>query len=180
MGIQGSRSVSAVYDMDINPGLLLRGYPRLRYAGLITTVFHGGNRTVSNNWYWEDVSDIGGAEKAIAGGFWAALFVAGVTTLVVVLSLAGVRLFGIGVSALLDAVIFAAIAVGIKRKSRFAAVAGLALFVLERILMFRSTGVASIFLGIVLALFFLNAVRGTFAYRRLKAGAQAQPPISVA
>jgi hypothetical protein len=129
-----------------------------------------------NKWYWEDVTDISGAEKAINGGFWAAVIVACITSLVAALSLAGVKLFGIDASAFLDAAIFAGIAFGIKRKSRFAAVAGLSLYVLERIYMLQRGGAAGIFTGIVFTLLFINAVRGAFAYHRLNDGAgQARP-----
>jgi hypothetical protein len=130
----------------------------------------------TNKWYWEDVEDIGGAEKAINGGFWAAVIVACITTVVAALSLAGVKLFGIDASAFLDAAIFAGIAFGIKRKSRFAAVAGLVLYVIERIYMLQRGGVAGIFSGIVFTLLFINAVRGTFACHRLNGAAgQARP-----
>ena len=127
-----------------------------------------------SNWYWEDVSDLGGAEKAINGGFWAAVIVACITALVALLSLAGVQLLGLDVWALFDAALFAAIAVGIKRKSRFAAVAGLSLYIFERIYMMQRSGARGIVMGVLFTLFFINAVRGSFAYHRLKEG-QAQP-----
>lgn len=133
-----------------------------------------------NKWYWEDVSDLAGADKAITGGFWAAIFVAGVTTLFVTLSLAGVHLFGIGLSALVDAGLFAAIAIGIKQKSRFAAVAGLCLYIIERIYMLKVTGAGGMIMAVFLVLLFINAVRGTFAYHRLSAQPQttASTPIA--
>ena len=111
-------------------------------------------------WYWEDVTSVSGAEKAMNGGFWAALFVAIITSLVASLSFAGVHIFGIGASAFLDAALFAAIAFGIKRKSRFAAVVGLCLYVLERIYMLQRGGAGGIVMGILLTLLFVNAVRG--------------------
>jgi hypothetical protein len=86
-----------------------------------------------------------------------------------------VKLFGIDASAFLDAAIFVAIAFGIKRKSRFAAVAGLSLYVIERIFMLQRAGAAGIFTGIVFTLLFINAVRGAFAYRRLNGAVQARP-----
>jgi hypothetical protein len=122
---------------------------------------------MSNKWYWEDVSDVSGAEKAMSGGMWAALFVAGITSLVVALSFAGVKLFGIGASALLDAAIFAAIAFGIKRRSRFAAVAGLILYILERLYMMQRTGAGGLVMGVIFTLLFINAVRGAFAYHKM-------------
>jgi hypothetical protein len=127
-----------------------------------------------SSWYWEDVSGVSGAEKAINGGFWAALFVAVVTSLFVGLSFAGISLLGIGPAALLDAGIFAVIAIGIKRKSRFAAVAGLILYIIERVYMFQRGGTGGMVMGIVFTLLFLNAVRGAFAYHRLTEG-QARP-----
>ena len=128
-----------------------------------------------SSWYWEDVTSVGGAEKAINGGFWAALIVAIITSLVASLSFAGVHMFGIGASAFLDAALFAAIAFGIKRKSRFAAVAGLCLYVLERIYMLQRGGAGGIVMGILFTLLFINAVRGTFASHQLKGEVQARP-----
>ena len=127
---------------------------------------------MSNKWYWEDVSDMSGAEKAMTGGMWAALVVAGITSLVVAMSFAGVKMFGIGASAMLDAAIFAAIAFGIKRKSRFAAVAGLILYILERVYMMQRTGAGGLVMGVFFTLLFINAARGAFAYHRLN---QARP-----
>ena len=128
-----------------------------------------------SKWYWEDVSDISGAEKAINGGFWAALIVACITGLVAALALTGTKLLGIGASAFLDAAIFAAIAMGIKRKSRFAAVAGLCMYVLERLYMLQRSGAGGIVMGVIFTLLFVNAVRGAFAYHRLTGEGQARP-----
>jgi hypothetical protein len=109
------------------------------------------------------------------GGFWAAVFVACITSLVAALALAGTKLFGIDASAFLDAALFAGIAFGIKRKSRFAAVAGLCLYVTERIYMLKRGGAGGIVLGIVFTLLFINAVRGAYAYHRLNGEGQARP-----
>lgn len=125
-------------------------------------------------WY-QDINDLKAADKAINGGFWAAIFVTVVTSIVVALSFAGINMFKIGPSALIDAAIFAAIAVGIKRRSRFAAVAGLVLYIIERIYMFQHNGnTGGIIMGIAFTLLFLNAVRGTYAYHRMTEG-QARP-----
>jgi hypothetical protein len=130
----------------------------------------GQEESVMSTWYWEDVSGVSGAQKAINGGFWAALLVAIVTSVFVGLSFAGVGLLGIGPAALLDAAIFAAIAVGIKRKSRVAAVSGLILYIIERIYMLQRGGTGGVVMGIIFTLLFINAVRGAFAYHRLTAG----------
>jgi hypothetical protein len=133
-----------------------------------------GNLAMSN-WYWEDVSDLSGAEKAITGGFWAAIVVACVTSLFASLSMFGVKMFAINVWAFLDAGLFVAIAFGIRNKSRFAAVAGLCLYVVERVAMIQRGGMGGIVMGILFILLFINAVRGTFAYHQMTAEGQARP-----
>lgn len=68
-------------------------------------------------------------------GFGAAVFVASVTTIVVLASFSGVQAIPgaqVNVLVMIDALMFAAIAWGIRRHSRFAAIAGLALFVIEK------------------------------------------------
>jgi hypothetical protein len=127
-----------------------------------------------SNWYWEDVSDLAGAEKAMNSGFGAAVFVACVTGLVATLSLFGVQLFGINAWAYVDAGLFVAVAIGIKRKSRFAAVAGVCLYVIERLAMIQRGGVGGIVMGVLVTLLFLNAARGAFAYHQMNEG-QARP-----
>ena len=86
----------------------------------------------SGSWYWPDVSDMDGAKGAIRYGMWCALLVAGVTALFVVLSFMGIRLMGTTPAALLDALLFAVIGYGLSRFSRFAAVAGFGLFLIEK------------------------------------------------
>jgi hypothetical protein len=96
-------------------------------------------------------------------------FFAGVTTLFVLLAIFGFSFMGIKPNALLDAVLFAGIAFGLSRYSRIAAVAGFALFVIEKIYMVMATGsfLAVGVLGILIALGFLNSIRRTFAHAKL-------------
>lgn len=134
----------------------------------------------SGTWYWPDVSDLDGAKDATRYGMWCAMLVSGVTALFAILSSLGIRLMGITPAALLDAVIFAAIAYGLFKYSRFAAVAGFGFFLLEKIYAFITTG--SILgvgvLGVIILFGFLNGIRGAFAYQKLIAGVapQAVPP----
>jgi len=125
----------------------------------------------NGSWYWPDVSEIDGAKSAIQYGMWCAIIVAGFTTVAVSLGLVGVTLFHIAPSALFDAALFAVIAYGLHRHSRTAAVAGLLLFLLEKIYTVMQTG--SIFgvgaLGVVFLFGFFNGVRGAFAFHKLLA-----------
>jgi len=71
-------------------------------------------------------------------------------------------------SALFDAALFAGIAFGLSRFSRFAGVAGFVLFLFERIYMIAKggPGAGGLFMGIFLLLGFLNGMRGAFAYHK--------------
>jgi len=124
----------------------------------------------SGSWYWPDVDNLEGAEDACRLAMWCAMLVSGVTALLAFLALNGIRILPISGSALVDAAIFAAVAYGLSRHSRFAAVAGFVLFLIERIYMVIQTG--TIFgagvLGIVFLIGFLNGMRGAFAYHKLK------------
>jgi len=129
----------------------------------------------SGNWYWPDVSELDGAKDATKYGMWCAIIVAAITAILSVLAIMGVGVTGISASALVDAVMFAGIAYGRSRYSRFAAVAGFVLYLAEKIYTYVQTG--SILgvgvLAIVVLFGFLNGIRGVFAYQKLLA---AVPP----
>lgn len=124
----------------------------------------------NSNWFWPDVSNPEEAKKACKVAMWCAIFVAGVTTLFSLLAMAGTKMNNIPVdgSALIDAALFGGIAFGLSRYSRFAGVAGFALFLLERIYMISKAGVAGggLFFGVFLLLGFLNGMRGALAYHK--------------
>ena len=121
-------------------------------------------------WYWPDVSTLEDAKAAARYGMWCVVFVVGATTFVVLLTtFFGISMMGTKASALLDAALFAGVAFGLSRYSRFAAVAGFGLFVLEKIYMLIRTGsILSVgVLGIIIALGLWNSIRGTYAYWEL-------------
>src|SRR5258708_29794515 len=123
----------------------------------------------TNSW-WPDVSDLPSADKAIRYGFWAAVFVASVTAIVALLAIYFHRpILGIDGAGLVDAVLFAAIAFGIDRKSRTAAIGGLVLYLGERVYMLASGSATSTtgIMTVMFTLYFVHGVRGTFAYRKL-------------
>jgi hypothetical protein len=106
-------------------------------------------------------------------GTWAACFIAGIMSLVALASILE-RLpedFPRDGWALIDAAIFGLIAWGIYRMSRVAAVAGLVLYIIERIAMHIVLGkshISGIFVTVLFLFAFINAVRGTFAYHRMR------------
>lgn len=117
-----------------------------------------------SNWMWPSITDRDSARQAALQGMWAAYWCAGITTAVALAGMAGLRALPVGAEALFDAAIFAAIGWGISRMSRCAAVAGLLLYVAERILMWQVNGPVGIFMAVAFTLCFIGAVRGTFAF----------------
>ena len=116
--------------------------------------------------YWPTISDQETARSAALQGFVVALLVAVITAVLSVLGAFGVKLFGFGPSSLVDAAVFALVAVGIYRMSRVAALAGLSLYVVERVYAWATLGRKNAVVAVIFALAFVNSVRGTFAYRR--------------
>ncbi len=124
------------------------------------------------NFLWPEVSTVSEARSAVMYGVWAAAFSAIVTALAASWALgAGRTAFGIvNASAFVDAVIFAAVAFGIYKESRFAAVAGLIIFVGEKIFQVVETGnLPGVILVVVLIFCYIVSIRGTFALSKLRA-----------
>ena len=127
------------------------------------------------NALWPDVGNIEAAKKACKGAAISAFLVAGVTALIAVIALAGSSLIpGINGWALLDAAIFGLLGFFLLRFSRTAAVIALVLFIVERISMMASNGIAGFPLALILIVFFIGGVRGAFAYHHLAGQADAQ------
>jgi len=119
------------------------------------------------NWAWPEIIDEDSAREAAhrAGG-WAAV-VAGLTTILAVISMvSSVSLLGIGPWSLVDAALFGVVAWRIWCGSRAFAVAGLSLYCLEVLygVVTHPPGVGILTIIILLAL--INGVRGTFGLHK--------------
>jgi hypothetical protein len=123
----------------------------------------------STKWYWPDVDTRRSASFAIEEAFWVASFVSVLGVL-----LTAVVVFGSGdpiVNAwgFVDAAIFGAIAYGIRRKSRTAAISGLVLYASNVVYGFIVFGARSPLIPALVTLAFVHGVRGTFAYHEFPA-----------
>lgn len=119
------------------------------------------------------IASISDAQTVGRQGTWAACFVAGTTTVVALASIFKILPsdFPINGWSLIDAALYAMIAWGIYRMSRIAALIGLIGYCLERIYMQIALGPsfgAGIFVTLLIMFAFINSVRGTFAYHRMK------------
>ena len=127
-------------------------------------------------WFWPTITDKASAESAANQGLWAAAWCAGVTSLLATLSLAGITVLnGIDASSYVDALLFALIAWRIHHRSRVAAVAGLALYVFERVYAWVNGIPQGSVMVVVLTLMFIHSIRGTYAYHRLTQGPHQAP-----
>ena len=125
--------------------------------------------TKSTNVFWPKINDLPSASAASDLGFWAALAVALITAVFATIALvANTDILAINAWAYFDAVLFALIAWRIKRRSRAFAVAGLCLFIIEKIVQFSQPEVASsgAVMAVLFLLLFISGVRGTFAFHR--------------
>jgi|HubBroStandDraft_6_1064221.scaffolds.fasta_scaffold101667_2 hypothetical protein len=108
------------------------------------------------------------ARKAARQAMWGAFFVAIVTGAVSFLSGSGMPVVkGVGPTAWLDAVIFAALGFGIGKMSRAAAVGALLLYIGERIAMAPTGGVSPV-MTIAMVSCFVQGVRGTWAFHKFR------------
>ncbi len=117
---------------------------------------------------WPSVGDELAAILAARQGFHAAMYCSIVTAVCAVLGGFGFQILGLDLWSLIDAGLIALLAVGIRRMSRTAAVAALLYYVAGRIDLWAEYGLQNPVIAGIFVLMFLSAVRGTFAYHRLK------------
>ena len=102
-------------------------------------------------------------------GLGAAMICAVVTSIFIVLRLtAGISATEETLWRLVEASLFGIIALGIYQMSRIAAISGLILYILERVVLWMTMGSKNPVLAIVFTLAFVNGVRGTLGYYRFK------------
>lgn len=121
--------------------------------------------TRRNYWagFWPPIVDQASARAVSRQAMWASLVVAGITVIV-----SQMQVLGLNNWALLDAGLFVTIAYGIHRMSRVVAVAGLLLFLVERVVMFQSSGRTGGLVALAILVAFIHGVRGTIAFHRLR------------
>ncbi len=127
------------------------------------------NETKNGNAWWPKIATIQEAAECAKVGVILAAFCGVVTGSLALLALAGHSFLGVRPWALVDAAIFAALAYGISRSSKSAALFAPIFYAAERIYEWGHSAVPST-LGAILALSFLlgfiNGARGVFAVHR--------------
>lgn len=118
----------------------------------------------SAEWIWPSIVDTISAQKASKQGLLASSWCAGATIFLVILAKLGEQVASFDMLALADAFLFILIGWGIYKLYRFAAIAGLALYILERISMWVEHGPKNPVIALIIMLMFVNAIRGIFAY----------------
>lgn len=114
--------------------------------------------------WWPEITDQATAKQAALNGATAAGFCAVITAIVSVGGWLGATMDG-----LWDAAIFGIVAWGIYKMSRFAAIAGLAIYLAERVYAWTRPGAhPNPVMAIIFTLFFIGGVRGTIAHRRYR------------
>src|SRR5262245_46618793 len=121
------------------------------------------------NLFWPRVDTVDDANWAVRQAMIAAIVVAVLTFIVSALAIAGVtfvKSLGVDGWSMIDAGLFAVIALFLHRKSRVAAWSGLALYVGERVFQWATVGPKGPIMAVVFVLAFIGGVRGAEALRR--------------
>jgi hypothetical protein len=125
------------------------------------------NALTKINWkamYWPSIHDQESAKKAVTNAANMAFFVSGSTALFSTLTLFGVFKL-MSPAALIDAILFFLIGIGIRCMWRSAAVIGLLLYV-SKVAISVAHMHALVVIYTLTTLLFANGIRGTFAYRK--------------
>ncbi len=117
------------------------------------------------NRLWPDVSTPDGVRTALRSGTIACTIICLATVALTIYALKVESILGIDAWAFGDSAVYALCAYGIHRGSRIAAIVGLAIHVLNRVLMYVEEGVTGGVVTLLLILMLLNGVRGAFAYQ---------------
>lgn len=144
-------------------------YPPRRPEGAF--VVSANRNTKQAHPLWPEIKTLPQAVQASNMGCVAALFVVAVNTLIATISVVQhAAILGVTAAGHIDASLFALAALGIRFRSRVSAVAGLCLFLVEKIYQFATQPEASLglLMALVLLALFANGVRGTFAYHRFR------------
>ena len=105
----------------------------------------------------------------IKGAWITGLVSAGITLLFVGFAMMGKSMLGVDAWALIDVALMAGLSYGVYRKSRTCAILLLALFALNKVLMYmESRAVSGLLLTVLFFYFFIQGVVGTFQFHRWK------------
>jgi hypothetical protein len=129
---------------------------------------------------WPQVDDEQAAVLAARQGFHAAVYCSVVTAVFAILGGFGFQIMDFNLWNLTDAGLMALLAFGIRRMSRTAALIALLYYIAGRIDLWAEYGSQNPVIGGIFVLMFLAAVRGTFAYHRLKPRSEGLTPVEAA
>jgi hypothetical protein len=127
----------------------------------------------SDSLFWPGLNSQNAAVRESRIGMYTAASIASLTAILAGISVINGKVtVGVGFSALLDAVMFFVLALGIAYMNRGAAIAGIGLYVLEVLSRFRIGGYSgtSIVEGAFVLWLLIRGSRGVFAYHRLTQG----------
>jgi len=116
------------------------------------------------NWLWPKIVNTRVAVRTARHSAYAAFLVAAFTAV-----LSAFQMWGASRLGLIDAAVFLLLGLGIKAMWRSAAVLALALYSLEQILaVVTRLSIPNLAISIIFILYFINGIRATFAYQKVK------------
>ena len=124
-----------------------------------------GNRSL-DEFIFPPTQSLDQAKRAARQGVWASLFLAAFSGFFYFAAMAEYKRFELNPHAIAEIVVFLLVAWQVNRMSRAAAVLGLIALILERTYSYLQYGMDIKLGSVILVIFFMNAIRGTFAYYR--------------
>ncbi len=121
-----------------------------------------------SNWFWPSIKTQLEADRAIEMAFNFGVVSAVLTFILSILPLFGFSVFGMGLEGLVDVAIMAGLLFGLKKKSRVCSVLLFIYFIICKLILLASTGMAGVGGAVLFGAAFLNGVRGTFARHKLQ------------
>ena len=115
---------------------------------------------------WPKITDKESAVKTSRQGLWVYGFSIVITSICIILYLMGKPVMGIGPMALIDIAIFVGVSIGLYKMSRTAAIIGLVVYILERLVMLPHANGFALIMTIIFTVMVINSVRGTIAYHK--------------
>jgi hypothetical protein len=133
--------------------------------------------TLLQAWFWPDVSSRKNALHAINEAFWVTIAVATYWTLFALTGIGRDSHSEFDLFILVDPVLLGAAAVGIRYKSRVAAILSFGIYSGVHVLTLLQTGRIGLFLSVMVFLALLHGVRGTIAFHRFAPIPEGTPSI---
>lgn len=120
-----------------------------------------------HHWIWPETDDVESARKAAKQGMYASFIIAVFLFILLLVNTPELSLQNVDPYSVVDILIYILIGWRIGKMSKTAAVLGLIVYLISQVYIVAEMGFSYSFIKILFILMFVNAIRGTFTFRKL-------------